>query len=459
MERHSCEPNQMVFYNVQPVSFSLDLIKALYESSIDKTLLEPFKCSQTPEWLSRFQYVGNAYQSLIPIKVDFPNLTLLKEDLAKPELIVNKHYPLVDYIQFDQIETTLFFDINTWYFVMLYKIPVCASLTVLQALVDFNAKDATHDLYNTIRNLLVKETETSIISRWAEATQKAAITSIQKLMSTVYKLKDVDDNAVYIQTNTGNITNIVHCEDHDNCGDFNQALIKLNTHAERIDYHADPLALPDGTIYDFNGRFHTIILGNIKDKHRFIPVQFHMQYMWIYLLKMYALMDHVNQEIMTKHPYKTLKKLNDVVDHIIQKIQYLSLFHRNFKRAIESDNKNIYAKIETLWHIDETLKGTEQYVNNFKDYLNRKHLKHTNQSNQRQSNILFLISMLQMVSLVGVWSAYLSLISQGNFEMNQGLLRIFGTQENLIRFNMYLPVLFLLAIVTLWFLGFMKKKH
>ncbi len=447
----------LTFYNVQPLTFSLTFMKTLNRTTMQKDTIDAYS-ADAPRWLKSFQNLGNAYQSLTPLSIRKPSMETLREDFRKPEFMVRKNHSLETFLDEGETDVSLLFDRHTQYFLLCYKIRLEISEPELRTLIETPETADKSDLYNTVRNLMVREHETDAIGKYAKAVETETLKVVHQFLKESYRLKHIDDDAVFVQTNTGNLT-VMLSTPKGGLEAFEKPILTLNDHAERRDYHGDPVRLKDGTVYYFNGRFHTILLGEASDEDRFMPIQFHMQYMWMYALKMYALMEYVNREILIKHSTKTLKDLNQIIDNIIQKVQHLSLFHSNFKRAIESDNKNIYAEIETLWHIDETLQGTEEYMNNFKDYLSRKHLTHSSRANRRQSNILFVLSMIQLFSLIGVWSSYLSLLDQTDFEAPGFFLRVFGSQENLMRFNMALPLIFLFFILVLFVNGYVRNAN
>ena len=146
------------------------------------------------------------------------------------------------------------------------------------------------------------------------------------------------------------------------------------------------------------------------------------------------------------------------MEYCIQKVQYINLFHFAFLRGIESDSKNIYSEIQSLWNIDSSLGETDKYVTNFKDYLSRKHQKMQGVQQDKQSKILFIISIVQIISLIGVWQTYLGLTNSDTIPTNNRIVRIFGSIDNLILFNMTLPIFFVLIAIGLWFFGIKRKN-
>lgn len=449
----------MTFYNVQPVVMDLSLLKAFLTTPTHFKRLSEHFSDRIPSWLEDFQVTGNAYKALKTISLDSTPTTLLESDLGETRFHVNGKHPLSDHIDYEGVEHALIYDVNTMYFILVFKIPVRISDNMNALLETGTSSNEGKDLYNTIRNLMVKEHDGMTLGKWGETIRTHALDKIRLMMRNLFSLK-FDDDKVRFKNNTGNITNIVHPgADKTGMDKLKAALFSLNQHAERRDYADNALTLSDGTYYDFNGRFHTIVMTRPSDDKRFMPIQFHMQYMWIYLMELYDLMDALNQEIMANCRIRTLNTQNSLIDSIIQKAQYLHIFHENFKRAIEADNKNIYNIINPYWNIDSFLSGMGDYVDNFKDYLSRKHTKLTTRNNNKQRNILFFISMVQLVSLLGVWSAYVSLLDEAAFESSTILLEIFGTKDALMTFNLFLPFMILTVVAVLSTYGFLSRKE
>lgn len=459
MENTTSNSYQMTFYNIQPISYSLKIMKLIHSSSIKKSIPDNYVDSDEPLWLRNFKNIGNSYQSFISIKANLLQLDILKDSLNNKAFYINNSICLVDIINEQETNVVLLYDYLTHCFNLLYKITILTDKDNIDEIIQINNKQQEkYNLYNVIRKLMVRETNDSIVSEWAKVIENNTIITVKEIITEIFKINELNEQDVFIQTNTGNITNFATKLDGGQPSkDIVEKMLNLNHIAERLDYNSKPIILKDGTVYSFNGRFHTIILQKQSDQNRFLPIQFQMQYLWMYTTKMYQLMDIVNRELTKNNSIRLIKNLNKMIDNIILKVQYLSLFHSNFKRALESDYINVYLKIEKFWNIDDTLNGTTEYISHFKDYLSRNYLRHTERSNSRQNRILYLISMLQFISLIGVWSSYISLTDSNSFD-GQYLITIFGNKENLIRFNIYLPLIFFFFIVVLLFSGFVQKR-
>ena len=279
-----------------------------------------------------------------------------------------------------------------------------------------------------------------------------------------FNLKDSADS-LKILNNSGNITNVAILE---NLNDkefekYSNYLLNLNSLAERNQNYSSPIKIKSANskhdnLYFFNGRFHTIILQNKKDKYRYIPIQFQMQYLWFYLSKQINLiLEFYNDNILKNNSISKISEYSDKIDAIINKIENLNIFNQKFKLSIEADSK-IYHAIEEKWNIENMIKTSNEYVVYFKDYLARIYTKKSSKMEQRQNKILLFITLFQFIALLSVWNDYLNLLSVEFLEKAKGILPLFGSESNLEAFNIYLPIIFFIIILCMFFYIFKNKE-
>ena len=459
MAKPTCEI-RFDFYVVQPVSLSPEAMTRFFASTSDQVRLQDHLSHQTPSWLSRLTDLGNTYQGLRSIRYERVPLDLMDIDLSSPMFRVFGKHDLSGVAKTEGVETCLLFDRNLKAFVLTYRLPMRFDKdSFLMYTAVHGDESGKQDLYNTVRNMFVREDGGSVVGEYVTMTEERVRDAVRDLLESVFSLK-VGQQDVRIEDHSGNISNFVTI-DHPDCpvATFADRIIELNEAAEFRTYQSETIILDDGTYYDFNGRFHTIVVRRKDDIDRFIPIQFHAQYMWSYLNAMYGLLDDINDRVMTcGHHASKIARLVDMMDDCIQKTQYLHLFHQGFLRAIESDNQNIYKKIESLWNLDASLEGTDTYVNNFKDLISRRHEKVLSAQQERQSKILFVISVIQIISLIGVWQTYIGLVSDDAYAASSRLVALFGSVENLMAFNTFLPVVFMLIALALWLFGFKRRS-
>ena len=77
---------------------------------------------------------------------------------------------------------------------------------------------------------------------------------------------------------------------------------------------------------------------------------------------------------------------------------------------------------------------------------------------QRQNKILLFITLFQFIALLSVWNDYLNLLSVEFLEKAKGILPLFGSESNLETFNIYLPIIFFIIILCMFFYIFKNKE-
>ena len=105
------------------------------------------------------------------------------------------------------------------------------------------------------------------------------------------------------------------------------------------------------------------------------------------------------------------------------------------------------------------IKTSNEYVVYFKDYLARIYTKKSSKMEQRQNKILLFITLFQFIALLSVWNDYLNLLSVEFLEKAKGILPLFGSESNLEAFNIYLPIIFFIIILCMFFYIFKNKEE
>ena len=134
------------------------------------------------------------------------------------------------------------------------------------------------------------------------------------------------------------------------------------------------------------------------------------------------------------------------------------MYNENFKLTIERDHELVFDKIEGAWNIEKSLGNARQYIVMFKDYIDRLYVKRQAASESRQNSILFVISCLQLVALLSVWSDYLSITDLNSVPSSGPLNGLFGSTERLLIFNLWIPIVLGIVIIILSAVAFFRKK-
>lgn len=458
---------EMSFLCVQPIEIDDDLyqkiiLKKTKFKEIDKYSKPLNNLNASMKWLTRFNTLYSSYRYLKEIDLIKVDSKYLERDLKKeknfPTNRNNKTLNLSSYMQSHNYG--LYYDVRFSYFLLIYEISFSFPSTTLENFLDYSGIDDNlnrKDLYNTIRNLIVKENENSILSSWGRYIQNSVIRQVNNIIKNIFHIK-IKENLIRIPNNSCNISCFI-LNQNKNFNDLFTQFNELNKFSERItsDDTIKPL-YQNSVYYAFYGRFHTIYIKKEEDVLRFQPLQFHIQYMWFLLGKYNNIMNLINLNLMQDNSIKKLQQYAKVINAMINRIELLNLHNDNFSRSIEIDYDKIYKFNEIKWSIPILLNSAQRYVNFFKDYLDRLFQQKNELTQKKQNNILLSITILQLVALISVWTDYLSLLNKKNLSIDKSI-SCFGTTEKLLTFNLYTPVIIsgVIALIVAYLV--LKKKH
>jgi len=357
----------------------------------------------------------------------------------------------------------LLFDLKLFCFTIIYEIHLSIPLNTIEFLLtspeNNNLKGKINNLYNVIRDIMVKEEDNSVISQWAMQIQKNACQNANSILSHLLKNDTITQSAVSVIHNTGNITCVAFDENFEPNNALSLMFKQSNEQAERLHNVADPVLLNDRVSYSFYGRFHTIILKDKEEYSRYSPIQFHIQIIWFMLNLYNSSMNELYDNIAIKQNKKIIEKQTKLMDQFIYKVEQLVIFDETFQRTIEVDNELIYSKIQSLWSIRRSLNSSKNYLSFFRDYLIRINSYKINKNNIRRTWILMSISIFQILGLLSVWSDYLTLLNKNNYNNSQQLPSIFnGNLGALFNINLFLPLVLILFSIFIIIYLFVTDK-
>ncbi len=442
---------------IQPIEINIDILSKLFDLKINVESLAKFKTidnESTPIWKKTMDELYNLYSSFIVLnfKYDLDYATFLKEITSTRR--INAKFNLSRYISNRNFKLFLLFDYRLFQFCLIYELELKIPDSDIFELIKFSEKNL--NLYNGIRNIFVKESDDAPQIKSITDIKFKVISFIENFMNEAFELK-LPKNTFKILNNSGNLTNIIKLYKFGgNITRCQEMFITLNRKADRNYSDALPLNI-NQDLYYFSSRFHTIIIKNLSDEYRYIPIQFQMQYLWFYLSKQINLiLERKNDGILGDRSLSKITKYNDEIDTIINKIENLNIFNQKFKLSIETDS-NIYSIIESRWNIESMIKSSNNYVVFFKDYLSRLYIKKNSKTGQRQNRILLFISIFQFIALISVWNDYLQLLNDDLAKKAKGVLPLFGSAEFLTNFNLFLPF-GLLVFIMFMFIYIYRRK-
>ncbi len=456
MEKPTYNKLTLHFFMFCRIETTFEFQHIFYPKECDLMELKKLNSSLTPEWIKNKEEFSKIYNNLLVIDI----LQNENEELKKyfsDYIFESNGIQLSEYFEQSSLRQYILYDIKLKSFMHSIEFELNLPLETVSGndvsfLLSNNGKK--EDLYNCVRNGIVKIKDNDN-SLFLENSLCQAFKTITQMIKVGYNL-EIQQDQFYVPTHSGNITVeiIQHgkAELQENVAD---AFVRLNQLAERIEYFDSKIKL-NQCVCSFNGRFHSIITCNANQKFHFIPITFQAQLVWSYLETMAGVIENINIQLQDKTRLKSGIGNMHLISAIIEKIQILSYDNEVFKRSIENEADMVYKKFEESWHLMESLKAEEKYVNNLTDYLNRVHMEAENEKSERQNKILFVISLLQLLAVISIWGDFLSL------EDTYGILLfdIFGYDLSAVAgiINSLMPILLIIISFVLLIKVFYKKK-
>lgn len=378
----------------------------------------------------------------------------LKAELKQERFFVNGEVDISEYIDTERTTYDLVLDQRLFTFVLVVELHFNLPKEQLPQILSTQSTSIYQDFYNTIKNLLVKENDSTILSNWGISVRDEVCKCIQKISSP--KAKSNAKPLASIRNITGNITFFVDESPANEA--VKELFLNCNEMAERVKDNKSEIVNDDFVYYAFYSRFHTIITNDTSRYYRYAPIQYHLQSTWYFVGYFSRVLDKLNNKILANRTKSSLNANRNVIDEYINKIVLLSMKNENFKLVIESDNKNIYQKIENKWNLENSLDQAKAYVNFFKDYLERTHARRLAQSNRSQNRILFTISCIQILGLISIWTDYLGLKKLAEFVDKTGMYK--GSNvEAILQVNTWLPIALISVLIGLILFVVIKRDN
>ncbi|MBW3163188.1 hypothetical protein [Ferrimonas balearica] len=443
---------------VQPIEVSVEQYENLLVRKSHARSLHS-RYDQNPfhtEWLQQFRqhhrkFVNN--KSLFGEAIQRVDANTLKADLAQPLFHVGGEHDLSEYLIPEETVYDLVFDPRFFNFVLVYELAFALPDHKLGQILTADQADVRQDdFYNTLRRLMVKERDDSPLSQWAVAIRQQVLDTVETTCRAERRRNGF--KVANIGNNSGNITFFVDAPVSDTR--VKGLFLNCNANAERLLGNCTTVVDNDKVHYAFFSRFHTIISDDPRYYYRYAPIQYHIQFIWFYVRYYSEIMEVLNHHVMALNSQARIGSKRHVIDEYINKIEQLKMHNENFKLAIESDNTAVYAQIEGKWNIESSLANAQSYVSFFKDYLERAYIRKAERASQRQNHILFVISCIQILGLISIWSDYLGLSKLKHAVLGTELSHQSG-EYWLLHFNTWLPIALFASLIALVVFAYFKS--
>ncbi|MBY6185722.1 hypothetical protein KUV89_03585 [Marinobacter hydrocarbonoclasticus] len=443
---------------VQPIEVSVDQYEHLLVRKSHARALHsrydgnPFQT----QWLQQFRQHHRKfvnYKSLFSdaqVRIDPARL---KTDLSLPDFRVGGEHDLSEYLIPEETVYDLVFDPRFFNFVLVYELAFGLPDHKLGQILTADQTDVRQDdFYNTLRRLMVKERDDSIISDWASGIRDQVLEQVEEICRAERRRNG--KKVASIGNNSGNITVFVDAPVSNER--VKNLFLSCNANAERLLGNRTTVVENDKVHYAFFSRFHTIVSDDPRYYYRYAPIQYHIQFIWFYVRYYSEIMEVLNHHVMALNSRERIGSKRHVIDEYINKIEQLKMHNENFKLAIESDNSAVYAKIEGKWNIESSLANAQSYVSFFKDYLERAYIRKAERASQRQNHILFVISCIQILGLISIWSDYLGLSKLQSAILGADLSHQSATNW-VLHFNTWLPIALFVSLIALVVFAYIKR--
>lgn len=434
---------------VQPIELSVAFFKKLSQLKIKDSIYVDNKIP----WIKKFNKIHDRskhFKSLL--SGDRIPSELLVEDLKKDRFLVYGNYSLSDFLDKESVGYELIFDERVSSLTIVTELSFNLDESHIENLFnDVRYDKEKNNLYNTIRNLIVKEDNGSEIGDWFKQVKDHCLSAIDSMINTSgFGSHDKPT----IRNNTGNISLLVNGLSDKNRIEYSTRIANSNQMAERVENNKHTLINNDEVQFYFHGRFHTIITSNHDYYYRFFPIQYHAQFMWNSVHTFTSSMDELNRKML-------LGEFNNdhdsqLIDKYINKFELVRIHNQDMKMYFESDCELIFVEIERIWTLKESLNEVNNYVSSFKEYIERSYQRKMEKNNLRQNKILFIISCIQTLGLVSIWVDYLSLSKVESFVNTTGFVQN-SNREVLLVFNTWFPLILLLSLFILVYHVVFKK--
>jgi diguanylate cyclase (GGDEF)-like protein len=336
------------FICIQPIKIQKNKLIEMFSIKEKFNFIENKIISKNkPSWINEFNNTNEIlYEHLHSLKINKIDNNLFINDLP---IEIQKD------ISSNNIKYYLLFDEKLNYFILFFEF-------------NFKFNDFTKleniNIYSIIRNLLVKENDNSIISKWTTKIYNESF----KIIKNIYNKLLFDENSIIIKNNTGNISNILHLYNTENSIIVKNLFIDKNIEADRIENY-DILKLSNNEEILFNSRFHTIIINNKKNINRYTPILFQMQYNWFYIFILTEIHNEINFKILSDNFNLKYEEKKLLLNVLINKILLFEATNEIFKFSIENDKNEIYDNIEKKWNLENTIKVLITYIKKYENHL------------------------------------------------------------------------------------------
>ncbi len=441
-----------MFARVEPTN---NFQKSFYHKECDMQALNALKSKQIPKWVEDKNIFSDLYKNIAVLDIADNQFSHLK-DYYKQFHFKGEQTGIDEYILENEFRQYILYNLKLKFFMysieMVFEFPI--EHFTNEDVIKVANGNAELDLYNCFRNGMIQTTD-SPTTLFVEHSSKAVKKVVAGFVNSVYKMH-ASGNDFFMGSDCGNITIVALFEDEQLKSKVENSIMCTNKFAERLEYFDNHVSLY-GCECLFNGRFQTIITTQPKRQYHFVPITFQAQFTWSYLVIVENTIEHLNVRLQESSHVKAANENKLLIGAMIEKIQILSYDNEVFKRSIENEYDLIYKKFEDSWHLNSSLEAAEKYIANLNDYLNRAHMEESERISLKQNQTLFVISLLQVLAFVSIWSDFLDLGTEYGVPFSHLISVDLSSFLNTL--NMFLPIILISITLVLLVSSFKKTKR
>lgn len=383
-------------------------------------------------------------------------------------------------LDISNLDAWLFYDASLRQWQIVYKFTITTTAAHLNDLVVASPglRRKRSDLYNIIRDLFTVSDGTDKVIPSVKKIQAAARARAVDLCRTIYGLKK-SVRATDILSLPDDATNVSFFISTRAAKQVKNNLVRETDRAERrrgqvLDFFGKKRSergiYRNVELFQSGGRFNTVLidcdaigaLGGPNEvaqsyQMQFMPTLFQSALMQGYLERMSDTLQLIERQMLTNTGAKEEVR-ERYYTAVANSIEFARFENETFKGAIEQDHALFYAKIEEKRGIERSLAQMSALASHVTKSLEHKRQTCALTLGRRRNVALFLIVLLGVFGLVGVWSGYLDLMAnqQLHLAMESPLVSgLFPNVETLVSFSAWLPAIALaicaMAVICLIF--------
>jgi len=353
------------FFCVQPITINTKDLIDINNIDVNYSSLQGFT-DNLPLWIKEIRKKNNSiYEDFFSIKL--PKVSIFKLKSSMPSNISD------------------LLDTNLTNFYLLYDLKLSSFNLCFEIVLDYSSltedeileilSDNEHNIYSSIKSLIVRENEKSILASWTRIIYQNTFSAVQKILNKVYKLDINFLESLSILPSSGNITNFIDNTDSQFSSSIYNKFLDINYFVDSLDIDNPKPLLLGSDLYYFGGDFHTIIISKERNLLSYYPIQFQMNFNKNYIFIISKIYTYINKIIINTDEDSQLsfKNKQKIMKNLINKIVLFEMKNDIFKFTIDNNKERIYDFIELKWNIETSIKTLESYIKKYEDFIKEEH--------------------------------------------------------------------------------------